>query len=281
MKSGKIKQEPAPIPKSIKSKFQVDVSEVNGRKIWRIAPKQNGSQQVVIYLHGGAYIYNMTRDYWKMVEQLLIHTGSTFVVLDYPLAPQAQWQAAYKFVDTVYAQLLTEHSPEHIIFLGDSAGAGLALGFTQWLRNEKKPLPQQIILLSPFLDITMSNLDIIPLQSKDKVLTIRGLQLAGQAYAGELDHKDYRVSPINGDLDGLPTISLFIGTHDLLLPDSRKFKEKMRAANRPFNYFEYPNMIHAWVIIVNLEEAKHALGQVSRLILNEWGTEPEKSGTAA
>ncbi len=269
MTTGKINQEPAPIPKSIMSNFQVDISELNGRKIWHLAPRQKRSEQVVLYLHGGAYIYSLERVHWQVIEQLLIKTGATFVVPDYPLAPQAKWQDAYHFVEALYEELLAQTSAGSVTFLGDSAGAGLVLGFVQWLRNEKKALPRQIILLAPWLDITLSIPGIEDLESKEKLLTIKGLQLAGEAYAGQLDRKDYRVSPIYGDLEGLPPISLFIGTHDIFLPDSRKLKEIMRAEKRPFNYFEYPNMMHDWIIVVNMEEAKHALEQVAKLIVGE------------
>lgn len=127
--------------------------------------------------------------------------------------------------------------------MGNSAGSGIALGFAQKLRNENKPLPSQIILNSPWLDITMSNPNITETDKKDKRQSIKGLKMAGQAYAAGLDARDYRVSPLYGDFSGLGKISLFIGTHDLFLADSRKLKQKMKEQNIPINYFEYPKCL--------------------------------------
>ena len=155
---------------------------------------------------------------------------------------------------------------DNIIFMGDSAGAGLALGVAHHLNREERPLPQQIILLGPWLDITMSNPDILPVDKYDPLLGIKGLQMAGAVYAGSLDPRDDKVSPLYGDFEGLPPISVFVGTHDLFVADCRRLKEKMRSAQLPLNYFEYTKMMHVWVADVVQREAIHAMEQIAKLI---------------
>ena len=267
MNNGNFNQQPAPIPNSIAKKYEINTSEVKGRQVWQFRPRQNASDQVVLFFHGGAYIYNIATQYWQFISAVLASTKATFIVPDYPLAPQAQSEAVFEFISVVYKQVLATTPPHNITFMGDSAGAGLAFGFTHHLRDEKRPLPQHLILLSPFLDITMSNPQIPALEKQDKVLAAKGLRLAGKAYAGNLDHKDSRISPIYGNLNGLPKLSLFIGTHDLFQADSRKLKQKLQSANMPFNYFEYPKMMHDWMLVTALPESKHVIEQLSNLIL--------------
>lgn len=267
--SGKIDQAPVQLPRSLRNNFVVKETEMRSRKIWHIKPKENYSDQVIVFLHGGAYIFNMTKMHWQLIEKISLKTNASLVVPDYPLAPGAKWHEVYAFLKEVYAELLATTACENIIFMGDSAGAGLALGFAQSLRNEKKPLPQQILLISPWLDITMCNPDIFDVDKDDRLLGINGLRLAGKAYAGDLAPEDFKVSPIFGEMDGLPEVSLFIGTHDLLMPDSRLLKNKMQSANLPFNFFEYPEMYHDWVLVTNQKESRHAIEQISRLILNK------------
>ena len=115
----------------------------------------------------------------------------------------------------------------------------------------------------------MCNPDVQLVDKQDKMLGIKGLQLSGAAYAGPLDAQDYRVSPIYGSMEGLGKISLFIGTHDLLIGDCRKFKAQMEAAKLPFNYFEYPKMFHGWMVVPNLKESKHVLAQIAAQIKDE------------
>ncbi|MBK8398565.1 MAG: alpha/beta hydrolase [Leptospiraceae bacterium] len=266
LNSGKIEQKPIPIPNSLKSNYDWTETEVSGQKIWSLSPKSLSSNKVILYLHGGAYIYNVTVQHWDIIEKLLEQTHSTVIIPDYPLAPNKKAKDVYLFLDIFYKELLKSSSSENLIIMGDSAGSGLTLGFTQFLIKEKKPLPSQIILLSPWLDVTMSNPDILSVDNDDKILGIKGLQLAGKTYAGDWNENDYRVSPIYGEVKGLPMISIFISTHDLFIADSRKFKKRLQSEKIHFNYFEYPKLFHDWVIITGLAESEHALNQIKNLI---------------
>jgi acetyl esterase/lipase len=259
---------PVPVPKAMLKKYHVQESTVHNRKVWTLKPRENASEKVVLYLHGGAYLLTIRKYHWQFAEDLMLRTNATIVVPDYPLAPGSNCKAAMAFLAQVYQDLLAKHAPENIAFSGDSSGGGLALGFAMTLKQEHKPQPGQIILLYPWLDVSMSNEDIAEADNKDKILGIEPLQIAGKAFAGELDWKDYRVSPIYGDLSGLGKISVFIGTHDLFIADCRKLKRLAEESNNPINYFEYPKMFHGWVVPKGMKEAKVARGQIFDLIKN-------------
>lgn len=257
-----------PVPKSMYKKYDIQESIVNNRKVWAIKPKENVSDKVVLYLHGGAYVSTIKKYHWKFAEELILKTNATIVIPDYPLAPSSNCENAIDFVSLVYQELLKKYSLENIDLMGDSSGGGLALGFAMHLSKENKPQPNQIILLFPWLDVTMSNKDILEVDKKDKILGIEPLQIAGKAFARELDLKDYRVSPIYGDFSELGKISVLIGTHDLFVADCRKLKSLANKSNISINYFEYPKMFHGW-ILASIKESKVALNQISSLINNE------------
>lgn len=261
-------KEPAPLKKSLLSAFHIHEILQNGRKVWTISPKEHKSDLVILYLHGGAYMGNILKLHWDLIEQLLNKTQATIIIPDYPLVPEATYQETYQFVENLYAQLLVQYPNERIVFIGDSAGGGLALGFTQQLRNENRKQPDQILLFSPWLDVTMSNPNIQIIDKKDQLLSIKGLKSAGEKYAGSIALDDYRVSPIYGNFSGLCPISIFTGTNDLLYPDAQKWKQHMKTQNGNFNYFEYPSMFHDWVIITSLKESQDVLDKVA-VILNE------------
>ncbi|MCF8451069.1 MAG: alpha/beta hydrolase [Taibaiella sp.] len=261
-------EEPTPVPKFMCKKYDIQESTINNRKVWTIKPKVNASNKVILYLHGGVYVGTIKKYHWKFADDLILKTNATIVVPDYPLAPSSNCENAIDLVGQVYQELLKKHSPENIDFLGDSSGGGLALGFAMHLKKENKPQPNQIILLFPWLDVTMSNEDILEIDKKDKMLGIEPLQEAGKAFAGELDLKDYRVSPIYGDLSGLGKISVFVGTHDLLVADCRKLKSMADTSNTSMNYYEYPKMFHGWVLLTSMKEGKVALEQICTLINN-------------
>ncbi len=260
-------KEPAKIPNSLLKNFTVEVAEQNARKVWTISPNDSKSDLIILYLHGGAYMSNLSKEHWSLVEKLIRKTNATIVVPDYPLAPEANCTQTYDFIERLYARLIAEYPLKRIVFMGDSAGGGLAVGFTQQLRDENKIQPEQIILFSPWLDVTLSNPQIERLDKKDKLLSIAGLKSAGQNYAGNLDLKDFRVSPIYGNLTGLCSISLFTGTHDILHADAQNFKQLMREQNSNFKYFEYPGLFHDWAIFTTLKESLDVINKVDKLLM--------------
>ena len=258
-------KEPAKPTKSLLRNYNIEENEQNGRKVWLISPKTIKSNVVILYLHGGAYMANITYLHWSFIEQLIAKTNATIVVPDYPLAPESVCIETYDFMAELYQQLIAEYTAKRIIIMGDSAGGGLALGFVQQLRDEKKMLPEQIIIFSPWLDLTMDNSNIALIDEKDKLLSISGLKNAGLKYAGNLDLKDYRLSPIYGDITRLCTISIFTGTNDILNADAQKCKQILKDKLLDFNYFEYPEMFHDWVIISSLKETQDVISQVNKL----------------
>jgi acetyl esterase/lipase len=209
---------------------------------------------------------NLRTEHWRLIEKLISKTWATIVVPDYPLAPDASCKETYDFVEGLFTGLLTEYPSKRIVFMGDSAGGGLALGFTQQLRDGNKKQPDQIIIFSPWLDVTLSNPILEKLDKADKLLSIAGLKNAGQKYAANLDLRDFRVSPIYGDLTGMCRISLFTGTRDILNADAQKFKQLMKEQKIYFNYFEYPDLFHDWVIITSLKESLDVINKVDKLV---------------
>ena len=266
--NNKYDQHAAPIPKRILKNYDVVKSTVQGRQIWTLRPKQHVSEAVIVYLHGGAYYWNISKHNWSFAEALLQKTNATIILPDYPLAPDSTCAQVYDYMGELYQELRLKYKPENISLIGESAGAGLALGFTMFLRDQNITQPKQLILLAPWLDVTMSNPDILQIDKKDKILGIGGLQLAGKGYVGELSPSDFRISPINGDLSDLSQISVFVGTHDLFAADSRKLRDKAHSIGVNLKYYEYPKMFHVWILVNKLKEAKHAQKQIASLILN-------------
>lgn len=260
---------PASIPKSMLKKFNVNEEGYNGRTVWTISPKNSESDTIILYLHGGAYYANITPMHWQLINKLLDSSNATFVVPDYPLAPESTCIDTYQFLDAVYAKLTANYSSKKVVFMGDSAGGGLALGFAQKIRNEGLKRPEQLTLLSPWLDASMSNPEIVKFDKFDKILSIEGLKIAGKKYADAMSLTDFRVSPIYGDFSTLGKISIFTGTNDVLIADARKLKQILEIQNINLNYFEYSGMFHDWVVVTSLRETKDVLKRINELSVHK------------
>ncbi|MCW3467043.1 alpha/beta hydrolase fold domain-containing protein [Chitinophaga nivalis] len=241
--------------------IQQDIAP-NGRKVWSIQKRDTQPQRAILYLHGGAYIHNLVKQHWQFLDQLLLHTPyTTIIVPDYPLAPDHTYQDAFDMVVPIYKKLRQNSNITRVTLLGDSAGGGFSLALAQYALNAQLPQPDQLVLLSPWLDVALENPAIRDIDPLDPYLSVAGLQLAGKAYAGQKGTQHYLVSPINGPLAGLAPISLFIGTYDILVADARKFRILATAAGIPLRYVEYPEMVHVFLSL-KVPEAKQAAKQI-------------------
>ena len=253
-------------PEFITRDLRVETTHVGERNVFTISPVDSGSEKNVLFLHGGAYVQNMSSHHWQLVGQLSRSTGCTFTVPDYPMAPDHNYMDAFAMVESVYREMIVKTDPANIVFMGDSAGGGFALALAQKMKIGEGVTPGRVILISPWLDFTLTNPLIPPLERTSLLLELESLLKVSRSYAGGTDGRHYQLSPINGPLDGLPEISLFTGTNDLLFPDCLKFKNLMLEQGLNLDYYEFPKMIHDWPLISFLPEAKAAVKIIETLI---------------
>ncbi|MBO9152383.1 alpha/beta hydrolase fold domain-containing protein [Chitinophaga sp. GCM10012297] len=244
----------------------IERDELHGRKYFSLKPPGGSSTgKHILYLHGGAYVQCFTLAHWYFLSDVIDGTGAEIIAPDYPLAPEYTYKDAFVMVETLYKQMLSMYSHSDIVVMGDSAGGGFALALAQKLKTENMPVPGQIILLSPWLDITLENPEINNLDQLDPFLGKKSLQQAGRLYAGSTPPNYYLLSPINGPLDNLGRITVFAGSHELLAADTRKLKRMASLKGVALDYHEYPEMVHAWMLL-NFPESKKARQQIIDLV---------------
>jgi acetyl esterase/lipase len=164
--------------------------------------------------------------------------------------------------------LIKQYPSDRFVFMGDSSGGGLALAFAQKLVKEKQTkLPSKIILLSPWLDLTMSNPAIKELESSDHILTVKMLQHAGTLYSNGDRQDQYLLSPINGDFTGLPKAVVFCGTEELFYADCVRLKSLTGSGRENFIFREYRKMQHDWAVFP-IPERKQLIKEVCDFINN-------------
>lgn len=238
-------------------------SIVNGRSVFTLNQKHN-SQKHILYLHGGAYVEGFVKPHWDFLYMLIQNLDCIITAPDYPLAPAYTFRQSFAMVLDIYKDLV-KTNPTNLILMGDSSGGGFALALAQLIKKENIIQPQQIILLSPWLDIGLTNPAIKDVDPSDNFLGVDGLKMAGEAYAAGERSDYYLLSPIYGPLEGLAKISVFIGSREILVADTRKLKELAFEKGITLNYFEYPGMFHAWMLL-NLPESKKAKNEILELI---------------
>lgn len=257
-----------PPPKKLYKNFDISEGKMDsGLEFFFINKKYKEGKDLIIYLHGGAYVNNLVEAHWRIIRDLMLVTDVDIIAPLYALAPHFTWVTAFEQLRGLYLNLSAENPDREIIIAGDSAGGGLALAFSQMLRDENLKPPKALILFSPWLDVSMTDKKLSSLQRKDKMLAIPGAKWAGEKWAGETKTTDPRVSPIYGSMKNLPPIVVFSGSADILYADVLRLKTIVRQNNLNINIYEYPELFHVWVG-APIPEAKQAFKQVSNFINN-------------
>ena len=246
-------------------KHSIEKREVNGHLVWTIAPKDNGCGKQIIYLHGGAYVNSFASQHWEFMSKLVDALGCTVTAPNYPHAPEYHVHDVFEFLLPLYLELASGVGSENVTLMGDSSGGGISLALAQRLREDGLPQPGNVVLLSPWLDATLSHPEIVNVDKIDPFLGVDGLKYAGAAYARDVDPKSYLVSPVYGSFRNLAPVTVFIGTRDVFLPDCRKLCERAAAEGVSIDYREYDRMVHDWML-GPLPEAKHVLREIVELL---------------
>ncbi len=216
----------------------------------------------LVFLHGGAFTDGPVDCHWAMLARVCERAGISGVMVDYRLAPENPYPAALEDALAVCRYLRQASPVRRLYLMGDSAGGGLALSAVLALMDAGEVVPEKLVLLSPWLDLTLSNPEIEEIREYDQLLRKEGLMEAGRLYAGGEDPGHYLLSPVNGTFEGLPPTLVLIGTHDILVCDCRRFREKARAAGVSLNYQEWEEMFHDWMTLISRPEARQAIDQV-------------------
>ncbi len=217
------------IPSSVTLKVTVDEEIVSGQQVFYLN-RRPINDRAVIYIHGGCYLNQPTAEQWSLVESIAMRTRAEVIVPLYPLTPVHGALEALDFLLRVYVNATEKYGVSNVTIMGDSCGGGIAASFAEYLAELGLEQPGHLILISPWVDATLRNPDILAYEASDPMLGAQGLQKLGLTWAKNLDPNDYRVSPVNGEVRSLRNVVVFIGTREILYPDARLFYDRVNAA---------------------------------------------------
>ena len=223
----------------------VDLDGVPGE--WSIVPGSDAAR-VLLFFHGGGYCSGSIASHRRMVTEAGRAAGIRTLAVDYRLAPEHPFPAAYDDALTAWRFLRKAGiAARHIAVGGDSAGGGLTLALLGRLRDAEEELPGCAWLVSPWTDLTMSGATMATKDAEDPLIHKAYLEeLAAACVPAGMDRKDPRLSPLYARLSGLPPILIQIGSAETLLDDAVRLAAKAGAAAVPVTLEIWPHMIHAW-----------------------------------
>ncbi len=216
--------------------------------------KENG---ILIYLHGGGFVTGPVRLQWHYIASMSAKSDMAAAVIEYRKLPAHPFPQGLNDVMEAIEKIGQENPGTKWFLVGDSAGANLAMAASYKLRDNGRALPDKLVLMSPFLDASMSNPGIKHIESEDPLLSTE-LRFGKEDYAPMKEWENPLVSPMFGNLQGLSPILLQVGTSEIMLCDVRKFYKKCLEAGVEVECEEFPGMFHAFQLFGILPEARRA-----------------------
>jgi monoterpene epsilon-lactone hydrolase len=244
----------------------VDVNGVPGE--YSIVRGSDPSR-VLMFFHGGGYCSGSIQSHRRLVTEAGRAAAMRTLAIDYRLAPEHPFPAAYDDALTAWRFLRKQGIPAAQIAIGgDSAGAGLTLAVISHLRDAHEELPACAWLISPWTDLTMSGPTLVSKAAADPLIHKEYLNELADAYLpADTDRKDPRVSPLYADFGNFPPMLIQIGSNETLLDDATRLAARAGATDVAVTLEIWPNMIHAWPLWnAHLEDGRRALASAGSFI---------------
>lgn len=233
---------------------------------WVDAPNVR-HDRAVLYLHGGGYVAGSRYSHRSLTGELSRAARMRVLAIDYRLAPEHPFPAGLDDAVAAYEWLLAQGlTPAQIAIGGDSAGGGLTMATLLALRERGLPQPAVAVCMSPWADLATEGESMRTHAHLDPMLHPPGFEMLARHYAGTHDLREPLVSPVYGDLSGLPPLLIQVGGREVLLDDARRLVARTLAAGGRAELEVWDHMIHVWQVFGFLPEARRAVARLGTFI---------------
>ncbi len=213
-----------------------------------LTPKTVSRRGIVLYLHGGGYCTGDIGYASLYGEILTAETEAVTLCPAYRLAPEHPYPAALDDAVSAYKWIRQTYPEQPVCLIGESAGGGLCYALALRLREMQLPMPEGIVSISPWTDLTLSGGSHGYNRDVDPSLTTEKLAVFAKAYGGETDLSEPYLSPLFGDLRGLPESLIFAGGDEILLDDAVRMQAALADAGCTAELTVAEEMWHAYIL---------------------------------
>ncbi|UUZ75997.1 alpha/beta hydrolase [Polaromonas sp. P1(28)-13] len=228
----------------------------------RVTAAKGAAGPTVLHLHGGAYVIGSAQASLEYAHRLAEAVHGSCITVDYRLAPEHPYPAAIDDAIGAYRGLLQSGVAASDIFLsGESSGGGLAIALAIALRTAGLPAPAGVFAVCPLADLTLGADSLQKFHGNDPAANRDMLSYLAASYFQGHEPTDPLVSPLFGDLRGLPPLFLAAATNEVLLDDATRLAERARLAGVDTTLQLVDDSVHVFTLFAFLPEARKTLDQ--------------------
>ena len=259
---------------------RIEPVDANGVRAEWVIPTERVPLRRLLYIHGGAFTMGSPKSHRAITAAMAQKARAAVLAIDYRLMPEHRRSDGIVDCQTAYRFIL-EHgphgergAPSALFVAGDSAGGNLTLAITAWARDAGLRPVDGAVALSPATDSTFGSPSLATNVATDPMLgpifrsmtrVPRWLLLWFGCLTNRINPSDPRVSPVYGDLAGLPPTLVQASEDEILIDDARRYVNRARAAGSPVELQTWHGMVHVWQIFVTmLPEARGAFDEIGK-----------------
>ncbi|MES2720183.1 MAG: alpha/beta hydrolase [Pseudomonadota bacterium] len=233
-----------------------------------ITPRDGSTDQVVFYMHGGGYVVCSPSTHRPLTSRIGLALKATTYVPYYRLAPEHVFPAGLEDALDAYRGLLERGvNPARVALMGDSAGGGLALALALSIRDQGLPLPGKLVLISPFIDLTLSGESLQRNAKADPMLSLDWIYAKTPMYLGSTPADHPLASPLFADLRGLPPTLVQVGTEEILYSDSERLAARAAEIGWDLTLSVWDGLFHDFQMMGGiLPEADQAIAEIAAFV---------------
>jgi len=213
---------------------------------------------IIVYFHGGGWVVGSLDGYDTLARQLADRTGCTVALVDYRLAPEHPFPAAYDDACTAVEWVATHRSDyadadASLIVAGDSAGGNLAAVVAQTTAHRRGPVLALQVLIYP---VTDDNFDTPSYRDPTNALMLTremAIWFWDQYVPNSEDRARWQAAPSKADsLAGVAPTAILIAEHDVLRDENHRYATALRAADVPVREQVFEGQMHGFFQFVNV-----------------------------
>lgn len=262
-----INRKPVRVPRYFRkhySESQFQASNGFSMQVFSTEPYRD-EKQVILYLHGGACIYQPVFFHWRFVHDLALRTHCQVLMPIYPKYPEYHCVDNMAVMLDFYERVIMPMKLPKVTLMGDSFGGNVAMSMTQEIAKRGLQPVNNLVLMSPCVDNAYTRREAMKaLQPLDQMIKLERIETIMGGWQGELPPTHPWVSPVYGDLTAFPDNTLLIfGSNEILKVDALMLEEKMKEVGKPVRALEYEGMFHTFPLFP-VKEGFHAIREIAK-----------------
>ena len=224
------------------------------------------SDRLILAVPGGGFFLPPMEHHRSFLDRVGSRFGARIAIVRHRLSPEAPFPAAYDDVLSALDAVLSSNQYRRVDAIADSSGGALLLSAMMARRDQRMNLPKRVVLSSPATDFAMTGLSNVGNAEKDPMFGPQALIHKAFHYLQGANPTDIRVSPLWGEVHGLPPILMFAGSGEVMLDDTLRFEEKVRNAGGTVATAIVEEAPHCFVYMAGIPEAEEAFKEVCDFI---------------